>query len=60
MDMTSIAATGMAMKQAKLQQDVHFSLMSKVMETQEQAALQLISELEAANPTSGGTVDVYA
>ena len=57
---TSIAAASMNMKQAQTQQDVHIAMMNKVMETQEEAALQLISQLEAVHPTSGGTLDVYA
>ena len=61
MDMSSsIAAMSTAMKQARLQQDLHVALLDKVMDTQEQAAQQLISDIEAVNPTSGSKVDVYA
>lgn len=61
MDFTaSIAATSMRYSQASLQQNVSIALLDKVMDTQQQAATELISQMQTMTPPSMQLLDVYA
>ncbi len=62
MDLTmSIAAAGMELNAAKLQQDVSISLLKRAMESQEASVNVMIEGLgEAAQPPAEHIIDTYA